>query len=940
MGAPALLLPLLIIQLLFRMNPLKQLLDHQQSFWLDYIQRSLFTTGELNRLIEEDGLRGMTSNPAIFEKAIAGSDDYDDMLRDILAQNPYLEPVELFEELAIIEIQNACDELRRIYDASDALDGYVSLEVAPTLARETAGTIDEARRLWAAVDRPNLMIKVPATPEGIPAIETLLGDGINVNVTLMFSMDHYEAVAFAYIRGLETALTHGHDVSKIASVASFFVSRVDSKIDAKLTALGTPEALALKGKVAIANSKVTYKRYKEIFHGDAFAHLKAEGAVPQRVLWASTSTKDPSYPDTLYIDELIGPETVNTIPPQTVDAFRDRGTVRGDTVEENLEEAEAQLAQLAALGIDLDQATEELQDEGVVKFEKPFASLLETLETERDRLLSELANGMTQSLGSAEDAVDQRLGLWEQGAFAQRIWDKDPTLWSAEFQKELGDRLGWLDLPDAMLLPARDLKAFAEATRDQFDHVVVLGMGGSSLAPDVFRQTFGSEDGYPDLLMLDSTHPQAVHDIEAQIKLTRTLFIVASKSGTTAETLSFYRYFYDKLKTATETPGDHFVATTDPGSKLEFMAYDREFLQLFSAPPEVGGRYSALTVFGLVPAASIGIDISKLLDRAWLISEYTTEETAASDNPALQLGASLGELARSGKDKVTFAASPALASFPIWLEQLIAESTGKNDTGIVPVADEALGAPGTYGNDRFFVYFHLDGDADDAQVAALNALEAAGHPVARIRLRDRFDLGREMFRWEYAVAAAGEALGIHPFNQPNVELAKILAREAMKNVGGDGASPGVEEVSVDNGALAQAVQDWLSKTEGGDYLALHAYVPPSDDMTETLQQLRHALRDQTKLATTLGYGPRFLHSTGQLHKGGANTIHVLQLVDSSGTDIAVPETDFTFRQLINAQAQGDYQALKQRERNVLRINLGNDPAAGLQRLLDAMSATA
>lgn len=922
------------------MNPLKQLLDHQQSFWLDYIRRSLIASGELNRLIEEDGLRGMTSNPAIFEQAIAGTDEYDDMLRDILAQNPYLEPVELFEELAITEIRNACDVLRGIYDASDGLDGYVSLEVAPTLARETAGTIDEARRLWTAVDRPNVMIKVPATPEGIPAIETLLGEGININVTLMFSMDHYEAVAYAYIRGLEGALKHGHDLSKIASVASFFVSRVDSKIDARLDAIGTPEALALKGKIAIANSKVTYQRYKEIFHGDDFAHLRAEGAMPQRVLWASTSTKDPDYPDTLYVDELIGPETVNTMPPQTVDAFRDHGAIRGNTVEADLEDAEAQLAKLAELGIDLDQATEELQDEGVDKFEKPFASLLETLEKERNRLAGELANGMTLSLGNATDAVEQRLGLWEQSEFAQRIWDKDPTLWSAEFQKELGDRLGWLDLPGSMLLPARDLKAFALATKDEYDHVVVLGMGGSSLAPDVFRQAFGGSEGYPSLLMLDSTHPQAVQDVAAQIKLNRTLFIVASKSGTTAETLSFYRYFYDQLKTLTETPGDHFVAITDPGTKLEFMAYDRDFLQLFSAPPEVGGRYSALTVFGLVPAACTGINVSKLLDRAWLIAEQTMEDTVAADNPALQLGAALGELARSGRDKVTFAASPSLASFPIWLEQLIAESTGKSDTGIVPVADEALAAPDAYGKDRFFVYFYLDGDEDADQQAKLDALEEAGHPIARIHLRDLFDLGREMFRWEYAVAAASEALGIHPFNQPNVELAKNLAREAMKNVGGDGASPGVDEVSADNGALAQALQGWLEQTADGDYLALHAYVPPSDEMTETLQQLRHALRDQTRLATTLGYGPRFLHSTGQLHKGGANTIHVLQLVDTSGTDIAVPETDFTFRQLINAQAQGDYQALKQRERNVLRINLGNDPAAGLKRLVEAMAATA
>ncbi|NBC17127.1 MAG: bifunctional transaldolase/phosoglucose isomerase [Bacteroidetes bacterium] len=921
------------------MNPLQQLHERDQSFWLDYIRRDLIASGELQRLIDEDGLRGMTSNPAIFEKAIAGTDEYDDLLHELLRENPYLSPDELYEELAFDEIRNACDVLRPVYDASDNGDGCVSLEVSPSLAHDTTGTIEEARRLWDAVGRPNVMIKVPATPEGIPAIETLIGEGINVNVTLMFSMDHYEAVAHAYLRGLEHALEHDLDVSKIYSVASFFVSRVDTKIDGLLDEIGTPEAKSLKGTIAIANAKVTYQRFQELFLGEAFDPLREHGATVQRVLWASTSTKNPDYSDIRYVTHLIGPHTVNTMPPRTADAFRDHGEVSSDTVTEDVEQARRHLALLAELGIDLNQATEELQAEGVEKFQTPFSSLIDTLDSERDRILADLADQMTLSLGEHAEAVDAQLDAWQEANFAKRLWLKDPTLWSDEPVDELSDRLGWLDLPESMLMPARELKTYAAAQKQRFDYVVVLGMGGSSLAPDVYRQTFGHAEDYPALLMLDSTHPQAVRDIEDQVDLARTLFVVASKSGSTAETMSFFRYFYDRVSQVSGTPGQHFVAVTDPGSKLEHIAHDRDFLRLFPAPPEVGGRYSALTVFGLVPGALTGVDVSKLLDRAWLLSQQTTGRTDVHDNSPLRLGAAMAALADAGRDKVTFVTSPSLDAFPLWLEQLIAESLGKDGEGVVPIADEALSDDvDAYGDDRFFVYFHVEGDEDTEQQAALDALEDAGHPVARITLHDPFDLGRELFRWEMAVAAAGAAMDVHPFNQPNVELAKTLARESMQQASSNGAST-VDEITADDADLADALGDWLDAAQEGDYLAFHAYIPPSDATTETLQQLRHACLHQTDVATTLGYGPRFLHSTGQLHKGGPNTIHVLQLVDDITDDLPVPETDYTFGQLIRAQTVGDYQALRQEDRHVLRVNLGDDVAAGLQRLLDTLQTT-
>ncbi|MFQ5947952.1 MAG: phosphoheptose isomerase, partial [Acidimicrobiia bacterium] len=397
------------------------------------------------------------------------------------------------------------------------------------------------------------------------------------------------------------------------------------------------------------------------------------------------------------------------------------------------------------------------------------------------------------------------------------------------------------------------------------------------------------------------------------------------------EPLSFFRYFWDKVSAAGGEPGRHFAVITDPGTPLVDLAEERGFRRVFEAPPDVGGRYSALTVFGLVPAALIGVDVDKLLDRAWTMAEAAAFCVAEPDNPALGLGAALGELARNGKDKATFLVSSSLAAFPGWAEQLIAESTGKDGTGILPVADEPAGPPEVYGPDRFFVYLWHGADDDSEQRQRIEALEAVGHPVARIRLDLTEDLGQEMFRSEVAVAAAGAVLGIHPFNQPDVQLAKDLARQAMTGELDGGAA--VEETRVDDSdALASAVREWVDTARPGDYGALQAYLAPTAETTQVLQRIRLGLRDRLRVATTLGYGPRFLHSTGQLHKGGPPTGLFLQLVDEPARDLDVPETDYSFGKLIEAQALGDFQALQQRERRVLRVRLGSDVVAGLGQL--------
>ena len=919
------------------MNHLKELLRQGQSIWLDYIHRNLIKTGALKTLIDDDGIRGMTSNPTIFEKAIAHGSDYDDTIKAALADDPKVETGKIFERLAIEDIRAAADVLRPIYDETGGADGFVSLEVSPHLARDTEGTIVEARRLKKEVGRPNVMIKVPATREGIPAIEALTAEGVNVNITLMFSMNHYEAVARAYVSGLERA----EHPRAIASVASFFVSRVDTLIDGQLEKIGTPEALALRGKLAIANSKVVYRRFEEIFHGEGFAVLKSRGGRVQRPLWASTGTKNPAYSDVLYVENLIGPDTVNTLPPATIDAFRDHGEAPGATVKENLDEAKAAIERAAKLGIDLEAVGKKLQDDGVDAFIKSFDDLMAALEKKRAAFQTDGARsgGLDRQdlrLGKYQSRVDRRLKTWQAENFAARMWQKDPTLWSAKPAPELTDRLGWLELPEAMKDRVPEIRAFAEKVKaDGFRHVVLLGMGGSSLAPEVFQRTFGNAPGYPELLVLDSTHPAAVRAVEGKIDVARTLFLVSSKSGTTLESNSLFFYFWRKVGEAKSAPGENFAAITDPGTPLEKLARQRKFRAVFQATEDVGGRYSALTVFGLVPAALIGVDIAAVLDAARRMAQATAN---GAGNPALALGAALGELALAKRDKVTFIASPSVAAFPTWAEQLIAESTGKDKKGIIPVATEPPAAPEKYDGDRFFVYFRMDGDDKDLD-AKVKALEHAGHPVARIDVGRKVDIGQEFFRWEAAVAAAGAAIGIHPFNQPDVQLAKDLAKEAMARKSGEKAAKPKDEVSVASApALRQGISSWLGKKKERDYVSVQAYLNPSARNTVALTALSTALRDRMRLAATMGYGPRFLHSTGQLHKGGPNSVLVLQLVDEPAEDLPVPETDYTFGALIRAQALGDLTALKQRKRRVLRINLGGDPEGGLKRVLDIVRA--
>jgi transaldolase/glucose-6-phosphate isomerase len=550
---------------------------------------------------------------------------------------------------------------------------------------------------------------------------------------------------------------------------------------------------------------------------------------------------------------------------------------------------------------------------------------------------SEIETAGIVGLGASEPQVMARLAEWSEAGLGRRIWEKDYTVWASRHLPEITDRLGWLDLPKTMAGELADLKAFAEEIRSEgFTQVMLLGMGGSSLAPEVFQNTFGNAPGYPELVVLDSTHPEKIRMMESRVSPETTLFVVSSKSGTTLETMSLFKYFYGQISSRTDSPGRYFVAVTDPGTPLEKLAGERGFRHVFRAAPDVGGRYSALSVFGLVPAALIGTDLDALFSGAAEMAETCGPAVPEEDNPALILGAALGELALAGRDKVTFITSPSVSTLPWWIEQLIAESTGKNGKGIIPVVGEPRGETGDYSQDRVFVRISLAGE--NAEDSFLEKMTEAGHPVIDLNIAGPPALGAEIFRWEMAVAAAGAVLGIHPFNQPDVQLAKDLARKAMAgdNLGAEEAEEATIRV-IESDNLIRAVDELLGNVAPGDYFALQAYLPTSPETREHLQAIRLALMKRFKTATSLDFGPRFLHSTGQLHKGGPASGIYIQLVDTRFDDIQVPETDYTFGRIIAAQSLGDYHALLQRGRRALSIDLGTDSGFGFVALASVLA---
>lgn len=919
-------------------NPLVELTKLGQSIWFDQMERKLVTSGRLKEMIREDDLRGLTSNPTIFEKAIAGSEDYDAQLRGLAGQNKT--PLEIYDELVLEDIANAADVFRPVYEKTKGDDGFVSIEVSPLLARDTKGTIAEARRLFDLLARPNVMIKIPATPEGIPAIEESLAGGININITLIFSNEVYKQVMEAYLRGLERRVEKGESVGYINSVASFFVSRIDTMADKQLEAKlkDDPSLESLLGKIAISNAKLAYQEFKRVFSSDRYLRLRDAGAKVQRPLWASTGTKNPKYSDVLYIESLVGADTVNTVPPATYNAFKDHGRPQ-PTIEQGVDEAKRILDTFAAKGFSLEAITGKLTVDGVKSFDESFVSLMKTIEARRDEAVRGLSERVKPHLGSIQSNVDAAVQRIEKEKFVERIWNKDATLWKNDeaHAKIIGNALGWLGVAEEMTKHAAEVMQFAASVRDAFDFVVVLGMGGSSLCSEVTARVFNvgpmKQGAGPKLLVLDSTVPQAVAALESQIKLDRTLFIVASKSGTTTEPMMFHRYFYDRVKSVKgDRAGENFVAITDPDTQLGRDAERDRFRKTFINYADIGGRYSALSYFGMVPAAIAGVDIATLLDRAMHAAHVATSPKVGRNAPAM-LGAILGASALAGRDKLTLITPRPLDTLGLWVEQLIAESTGKEGKGIVPVAGEPPLKAANYGHDRLFVCVRMRGSDETAR---LGELAAAGHPVVDIVLEDALDLGEIFFLWEFATAVAGAMLGIDAFDQPNVQESKDNTKrllEEYKTKGSMTVSRAQTEVSD-----AEAIAGLLAKVKAGDYVAFTEYFAETQSRNERIAQIRETVARELHVATTTGYGPRFLHSTGQLHKGGADNGVFLQLTGGGGDDIALPGEKFSFGVLVRAQAIGDFESLASRNRRALSINLGSDVDRGLEQLAAAVKS--
>ncbi|MHC1741106.1 MAG: bifunctional transaldolase/phosoglucose isomerase [Anaerolineaceae bacterium] len=918
------------------MNTIATLFQLGQSIWYDNIQRRLLQNGELAGMINRHEIFGVTSNPSIFQNAIAKSSDYDSSLKTMAWAGWNAE--DIFWELAIEDIRTAADLFKPVYDETNRGDGYVSLEVNPLLANDTEGTLKQAIELWNRVNRENLMIKIPATQAGIKAIEMAIAEGLNINVTLIFSMDRYEQVIDAYLRGLEIRQAQGKSIEQIASVASFFVSRVDTKVDLLLQQIinGNPldsaKASSLLGQIAISNAKVAYELFKQKFTDKRFELLAESGARLQRPLWASTSTKNPAYRDVVYLEELIGSDTVNTVPPSTLNAFIEHGKA-GLTLGKGIELAQENLLTLNELGISIDKATSELETEGVYAFSEAFKSLILAIDIKRSSAI--------QELGSLAKPISVNVAKLVENSTVQRLFDVDPSLWTTESagQEEIRKRCNWITAPWMNSESLIEYETFLDVcSAAGFTHALLLGMGGSSLAPEVMRLINGiterdNKKGL-DLAILDSTDPLQVKAAFERSNPENTLYIVSSKSGGTAEVNAFFDYCWENTeKIIGKKTGDHFIAITDPGTALEKLAIERNFKKIFLADPMVGGRNSALTAFGLVPAALLGMDLHQLINNSLAIANQCVPEVPFGANPGAMLGVILGTAYNEGRDKLTVITDQNWNSFGSWLEQLVAESSGKQGKGIIPVAQEPIIEPEKYGADRLFVYLRSTGEQADF----CTALRKMGQPVIEFIVNSAYDLGRQFYLWEVATAIATSIMQVNSFDQPDVQDNKSRTLAKIDGFRTDGFLKDREpvmtlfdskifgDIGIGNTSaktIKELIFDYLIiNVKKGDYVAINAYLPRNSTTGVKLTELRKQILEKFGVATTLGFGPRFLHSTGQLHKGGPNNGVFLQIIAEPSEDFEIPTEGITFATLERAQAIGDFEALESRGRRVIRIQL-------------------
>jgi len=952
-----------------------------QSPWLDYISRQILSNGKLQSLINDEGLLGVTSNPSIFEKSISDPQGgYEKDIQKLIRRKA--STFEIYDQLTIADIRRTCDLFLPVFKQSGGEHGFVSLEVMPGLAHDAEATHLEALRLFKAVSKPNVMIKVPATLEGIPIVRRLIGSGININITLMFSLKHYQDVAHAYLAGLGDYQKKGGDLSKVHSVASVFVSRVDTLVDKRIQALiqkeNRPDKKAvleqLLGKAACANAKIIYQEFRKILSSKEFLALKNQGANVQKVLWGSTSSKNPSYPDLLYVENLIGEETVNTMPLATLEAFLDHGKVPGPTLLEGLEEAEQTIRQLDQRGMNLIEIGEQLQKEGVQAFVDSFDSLMRTIEKIRWKTSAgnqKAFSPIKTTLSNSKEIQAKTVELARQN-LTRRFFQKDPSIWKMDLseQKNVLNRLGWLDAIEWMLGKLYELDLLREKiVKEKIQDIVLLGMGGSSLAPEVLSLVFKKHRlRIPKFHVLDTTDSASIQRVAKQINLAKSLFIVASKSGTTVETVSQYSYFYDKvyqlakrgaknLARVEEEAGRHFIAITDGGSWLEQMARDKKFRSVFINPADIGGRFSALSYFGMVPAALLGLPVREILRSANALLTAAKNETDLQKNPAVFLGVLLAQLAKEGKDKLTVWTSPRLESFACWVEQLVAESTGKEGQGVVPIEGEPPLDVAAYGADRVFMSLKLRAEKSNVFTSPLKAVKKAGYPVIEIDWPEEAAIGAEFLRWEIATTIAGAVLEINPFDEPNVTESKDNTARLLDSLKTNKKlsfpsralrlklgvpisimySTVYPQNQIKHGTKSKIdATSFLAQVPKGGYIAFLAYLDRSPEVSKVLKLIRTKIARRLKVPVLVGYGPRYLHSIGQLYKGGPRKGVFIELVSTPTPDLKVPGAPYTFNQLKRAQALGDRQALQSKGLPVLTCDIMGNPVKALHALAESL----
>lgn len=945
------------------MNTLIKLLEAGQSYWLDNLTREKITSGELKKRVDEQGLRGITSNPSIFNKAITSGSDYDDQITQLVKAGK--NPSKIYDALTIKDVQDACDILYPVFEKSNGTDGFVSLEVPPYLARDSEGTMKEVRRLYSAVNKKNCLIKIPGTKEGIPAIEQMLYEAININVTLIFSVERYDEVAQAYINAIARRVAEGKSIDHIISVASVFISRIDVLTDQLLDQYLIPDSEnkntnqthLLSGRAGITTAQICYQQFKNIFSGDIFKKLEKEGAHVQRLLWASTSNKDPLCDDLRYVETLIGKDTINTLPDKTISDFADHGKIKKDAIEELNDLTFSLFGELKKMGIDISFITQQLENDGIQSFMNDYNKLIINLADKRLKILGNEISIQQISCGKLNEKVKAAYNSIDEKQVARLFFDMDPHLWKNDSKqiKSISQRMGWLSLADHYTKNVNEINAFTKSViAEGYTHAVVLGMGGSSLCSEVTLQTFDTEKGYLKLLVLDNTEPAAILDIENKIDIDKTIFIVASKSGNTEETLCFFHYFYQQLINKKKAnPGKNFVAITDHDTPLVKVAEQFKFREVFINPPDLGGRYSVLSNFGLVPMALMGINISAVLSSAKQM-QNSSDAVPTVSNPAVSLGVVLGICQKYGRDKVTFILSSSITSFGYWVEQLLAESTGKEGKGLIPIQGETIGSPEDYGNDRIFIHMYLPTDDNGADEMKIMTLEEAGHPIVRIKVTDKIALGGEYYRWEVAAAISGIVMSINPFDQPNVEESKKNTHQLLEAWSKDGdfkiSEPllKMENISVFGGkrtkelskdhyqSIGEIINGFTSMSKPKDYIALLPYFMMTESRTKILHEWRQLLRDDLKVATTLLNGPRYLHSTGQLHKGGPDSGLYIILMGEEEDNLEIPSEKFGFSTLHEAQALGDFRSLDDKGRRIIRINLGKNIDNSLEKLLQSV----